>query len=191
MEKVSIARRRQQIRAVGAASFAEPAYHQIEPPQADPPQASPHVLDHQAAAVEVRPAEAVEPPLPEAQADAACPVSTIVFSGEESVALAHFIAALGQAPPGKRRIGFSVEMAVDPDDPGRLKMVFIPKPVATGRFISVKQASRVFGLSQDAIRRALTRGELRGIKIGRQWRVCLDSPRALEHHETAVGLQEE
>jgi excisionase family DNA binding protein len=76
-------------------------------------------------------------------------------------------------------MGFALELEIDPQDPSRLKVELIPRPVSTGRFVTVRQASRLLRVSPEAVRRALTAGQLRGIKIGRQWRVCLERPRWL------------
>lgn len=101
------------------------------------------------------------------------------FPGRETLALSRFLAALGQGPGGTRRMGFALELEIDPQDPSRLKVELIPRPVSTGRFVTVRQASRLLRVSPEAVRRALTAGQLRGIKIGRQWRVCLERPRWL------------
>lgn len=101
------------------------------------------------------------------------------FPGREALALSRFLAVLGQGPGGTRRMGFALELELDPHDPSRLKVEVIPRPVGTGRFVTVRQASRLLRVSPEAIRRALASGQLRGVKIGRQWRICLERPRWL------------
>ena len=93
-----------------------------------------------------------------------------------SIELAQFIAALGQASGG-RRIGLALELEVDPEHPSRIKVdVITTKPVTTGRFVTVKQAARLLRVSEEEIEGALAKGELQGLKIGNQWRVCLERP---------------
>jgi excisionase family DNA binding protein len=97
-------------------------------------------------------------------------------SSQRSIELAQFLAALGQASGG-RRIGLALELEVDPERPSRIKVdVITTKPVTTGRFVTVKQAARLLRVSEEEVEGALAKGELQGLKIGNQWRVCLERP---------------
>ncbi len=150
MEKVSIARRRRSV-----------------PPHGDPQRAYAERTHHLQLEQPARVLEGSAGPAPAGLAPG------------ESVALSHFIAALRQGGLASRRLGFALELELDPEDPSRLKVEVIPRPVRVGRFISVKQASRLLRVSPEAVRRALARGQLQGIKIGRRWRLCLERPRWL------------
>jgi excisionase family DNA binding protein len=103
---------------------------------------------------------------------------------EQSAAgtLPQLLSALGAhaGAGGSRVMGFALELELDPNEPNRLRVEVIPRPVRAGRFVTVKQAARLLHLGTGAVRRALACGELQGMKIGRQWRVCLERPRRLE-----------
>ncbi|MFH0809630.1 MAG: helix-turn-helix domain-containing protein [Pseudomonadota bacterium] len=100
-----------------------------------------------------------------------------VLEGGFQQAVNDFMTALKQCLDGDPHgLGVTLEVGLAPDDPGRLRIQVITEPVRHGRFLSVHQASRLLRVGPRAVRRALSRGQLQGIRIGREWRVCFDAP---------------